>query len=363
MENPLYLREQLITYLGNKRKLLPYIEEEIIKLKQALGKDKITSLDIFSGSGCVARLLKAHSSVLTVNDLEKYSYIINTCYLTNLSDFDEALYEKCAKQIETALKNPIRALISKYYAPADEDHIKVGERVFYTPENAMIIDTIRAEIEKLPLNMQPFFLAPLLAESSVHTNTSGVFKGFYKSKSSGIGIYGGDGQNALSRIKGRIELKKPIFSNYECRCNIFCEDANQLAKKLEHIDLAYIDPPYDQHPYGSNYFMLNVIANNSINGKMSKVSGIPDDWNRSDYNKSPLAAAAFEDLIKSLDSEYMIISYNSEGFITYDQMLDILGKYGDVSVRSITYNTFRGSRNLHQRDIHVDEYLFILHKK
>ena len=362
-ENPLYLKEQLITYLGNKRKLLPYIEEEIIKVKQALGKEKLNTLDIFSGSGCVARLLKAHSSVLTVNDLEKYSYIINSCYLTNLSDFDQVLYEKCAKQINEALKNPIRGIIAENYAPVDENNIKSGERVFYTPENARIIDTVRAEIDNLPAKMQKFFLAPLLAESSVHANTSGVFKGFYKSKKTGIGAYGGDGANALSRIKGRIEIKKPILSNYECNCNIYCQDANELAKTLPHLDLAYIDPPYDQHPYGSNYFMLNVIADNSIKGKTSAVSGIPEGWNRSHYNKHALAAAAFENLVSDLDSEYMIISYNSEGFILYDQMMQILSKYGDVKMRSITYNTFRGSRNLRQRDIHVDEYLFILHKK
>jgi adenine-specific DNA-methyltransferase len=349
--------------LGNKRKLLPYIEEEIIKIKQALGKEKLSTLDIFSGSGCVARLLKAHSSALTVNDLEKYSYIINSCYLTNRSTFDDQLYEKCAEQICSALEKPISGIITKNYAPSDENNIKKGERVFYTPENARIIDTVRAEIDKLPKNMQPFFLAPLLAESSVHANTSGVFKGFYKSKKTGIGIYGGDGENALSRIKGKIRVKKPVLSNFECDCNIFCEDANVLAKNLAHTDLAYIDPPYDQHPYGSNYFMLNVITDNCIKGKQSAVSGIPSDWNRSEYNKPHLAAAAFENLISDLDAEYMIISYNSEGFISHGQMLDILNKYGDTMMRSIQYNTFRGSRNLRQRDIHVDEYLFILHKK
>ena len=362
-ENPLYLREQLITYLGNKRKLLPYIEEEIISIKQALSKDKITALDIFSGSGCVARLLKAHSSVLTVNDLERYSCIINSCYLANRSEFDDALYAQCSQKIEQALKTPIEGIVTKNYAPKDENDIKLGERVFYTPENARIIDTVRAVIDTLPKEMQRFFLAPLLAESSVHANTSGVFKGFYKSKKTGIGAYGGDGANALTRIKGRIEVKKPILSDFECDYNIYCEDANTLAKKLPHTDLAYIDPPYDQHPYGSNYFMLNVIAENRIDGAISRVSGIPDNWQRSDYNKPALAAAALERLICDLEAEYMIISYNSEGFISYDEMSRMLEKYGEVKVRSIQYNAFRGSRNLRQRDIHVDEYLFILHKK
>ena len=363
LENPLYLREQLITYLGNKRKLLPYIEEEIISVKEALGKAKITALDIFSGSGSVARLLKAHSSVLTANDLEKYSSIINSCYLSNQSDFDKNLYNECAKEIDNALKKPISGIITKNYSPKDENDIKAGERVFYTPENARIIDTVRAAIDTLPEEMRKFFLAPLLAESSVHANTSGVFKGFYKSKKTGIGAYGGEAGNALSRIKGKIEIKKPVLSNFECDYKIYCEDANALAKKLPHTDLVYIDPPYDQHPYGSNYFMLNVIAENRIDGTLSRVSGIPDNWHRSDYNKQSVAAASLEQLICDLDAEYMIISYNSEGFISLEQMTEMLKRYGKVRTRSIQYNTFRGSRNLRQRDIHVDEYLFILHKK
>ncbi|MCK9334902.1 MAG: DNA adenine methylase, partial [Candidatus Cloacimonetes bacterium] len=77
-ENPAYLSEQLITYLGNKRKLLNFIGAGVGVVKQKLGKDKLSCLDLFSGSGIVARYLKQHSSLLIVNDLEAYSKVINT---------------------------------------------------------------------------------------------------------------------------------------------------------------------------------------------------------------------------------------------------------------------------------------------
>ena len=109
--------------------------------------------------------------------------------------------------------------------------------------------------------------------------------------------------------------------------------------------------------------MLNVIANNSIDGSMSPVSGIPNNWNRSLYNKKAYAYAAFEELIASLDCRYCIISYNSEGFISLEEMTKLLQKYGKLQRRDIKYNTFRGSRNLRERDIHVSEYLFMLNKK
>ncbi|MDR0684304.1 MAG: DNA adenine methylase [Spirochaetaceae bacterium] len=36
-------------------------------------------------------------------------------------------------------------------------------------------------------------------------------------------------------------------------------DSNKIINNIPEVDLAYLDPPYNQHPYGSNYFMLNLI--------------------------------------------------------------------------------------------------------
>ncbi|MBQ0052816.1 MAG: DNA adenine methylase, partial [Treponema sp.] len=125
---------------------------------------------------------------------------------------------------------------------------------------------------------------------------------------------------------------------------------------------AYLDPPYNQHPYGSNYFMLNLILKNKIEAKMSRVSGILSDWNHSTFNKRILALTSMEEIIKNLDAKFVIISYNSEGFISFDDMTEMLTKYGKIKTVEIKYNTFRGSRNLKSRSIHVSEYLFILDK-
>ena len=121
----------------------------------------------------------------------------------------------------------MNGVITKNYAPKDDNNIQEGERVFYTHENAMIIDTIRLAIDKyVPNSYKKFFLAPLLYEASVHVNTSGVFKGFYKSKTENIGKFGGEGENAIERIKGKIELKKPIFSNYFSDIKILNDPCN-----------------------------------------------------------------------------------------------------------------------------------------
>ena len=360
-ENEKYLTEQIITYLGNKRKLLSDIAEEVERILNELGVDKAKICDIFSGSGIVARMLKQYSSRLYVNDLESYSYVINDCYLTNKEDFNEAFYDKLLEGVNSA--ELVEGVVTEHYAPDDDENILEGERVFYTHRNAMLIDTIRKAVDDMPESYKKYFLAPLLYEASVHTNTSGVFKGFYKSKESNVGKFGGEGENSLDRICGNITLKKPVFSDHSCQVSLFKEDANVFAKHIRGLDITYMDPPYNQHPYGSNYFMLNTILDNKVGENISSVAGIPSNWNKSLYNKKKNALSTFEELISDIDSKYVIVSYNNEGFISYDEMSAMLGRYGDVTVKDIDYITFRGGKNISKRNLHTTEYLFTLKKK
>lgn len=364
-ENTEFLTSQIITYIGNKRQLIKNIQVEVEKICRDLGTDRLVCADLFSGSGIVARMLKKYSKTLIVNDLEEYSRLVNDCYLTNKCDFNRdkwlhyfsAIEEKCRAQ-------KISGIISQNYAPQNDQNILPGERVFYTRSNALLIDTYRALIDQTvdDESMKKFFLAPLVTEASIHVNTSGVFKGFYKDKNTGIGCFGGAGKNALSRIFGSVELKEPVLSNFNSAVEIYKKDAVELAGELKNLDVVYLDPPYNQHPYGSNYFMLNLIIKNRLDVEISKVSGITQDWNRSEFNKAASALKAMEKIVSTIDSKFLIISYNSEGFISFEEMTQMLAKYGNLETVEITYNTFRGSRNLNSRNIHVSEYLFVLKK-
>jgi len=358
-----YLTQQLITYIGNKRALLGFIGEGVKKVQNKLQKNKLKIFDAFSGSGIAARYFKQFSEILIVNDLEKYSKIINECYLSNESEIDIVLlreyYNEIISRTNEGLKNGI---ISELYAPKDDNSIKCGDRVFYTRRNAMYIDTVRQLVEEIPQGGRKFFLAPLLSEASVHANTSGVFKGFYKNKETGMGQFGGNNEDALSRITGDITLPFPVFSNFNCETVICNDDSNYAIQTIPEVDLAYLDPPYNQHPYGSNYFMLNLITDYKYPGKISMVSGIPEDWQRSVYNKKNHALSALTYLVKNIKSKFVLISFNSEGFIKVQQMKEMLENIGKLDMLDMEYNTFRGSRNLKSRDIHVKEYLYLLEK-
>ena len=353
----------MITYIGNKRKLLSFINNNILLIKENLDKSQIKVFDGFSGSGCVSRLLKYHASKLISNDLELYSEIINKCYLANKSEINFNLIKSNIEYLNKMKLHEMSnvGLIEKSYAPMDDFNIQKGERVFYTNTNAKIIDNIRKMINNHNTKYKPFYIAPLLVESSIHTNTSGIFKGFHKKN--GIGHFGGKGNNALKRIKGEINLSIPILSEVETKVDILRTDTNKLVDNINDLDLAYYDPPYNQHPYGSNYFMLNLIAEYNKNIEIQHgVSGITQYWNKSEYNRRGKASRALDYLIDKTDSEYILLSYNNEGIIPSSKVREILEKYGKVELKTKEYNTYRGSRNLNNRNIKVEEQLWLIRK-
>ncbi len=361
-EDPRYLQEQIITYLGNKRRLLDFIGKAVLQVRERMGGRKLRCFDAFSGSGIVSRYLKQHAELLFSNDLESYARILNTCYLANRDIVSQAkLPELHAHLLQQIEQNLAPGMLAAYYAPQDDTHICPGERVFYTRRNAIYLDTARRCIGAIPEAMQPFFLAPLLCEASVHTNTAGIFKGFYKDKS-GIGKFGGRGANALQRILAPIELPLPIFSRFDCENHVLQSDATAAAATLPELDLAYLDPPYNQHPYGSNYFMLNLLLQNKEPQQISRVSGIPADWNRSPYNKRAQVQQALDKLLHTLPARFILISYNSEGFIPLPEMQQLLSRHGKFQIMETDYATFRGCRNLCARALSVKEYLFLLEK-
>lgn len=359
--------EQLITYLGNKRKLVSHIEDEIKTIMKILGKDKVNIIEPFCGSTSVSRMLKIYSNYLVVNDLESYCCTLARCYLASPTT---ELRDKIEKTIGFLNRHKFSTVapsfIRKHYAPKDDQHIEEGERVYYTKRNAHIIDSMCNHIyNHLPTEEQHFYLAPLLVEASVHTNTSGTFNSYHKKD--GIGHFGGKGENALKRILGDIDLQIPFFTINESKVEVYNEDANSLVKKLgkkkQHFDIAYLDPPYNKHPYGTNFFMLNIINRWEPSLKIpNNHRGQPDDWKRSKYNSFSDAEKTFEELISTIPATYIILSYNNEGIISEEKIREIMEKYGTVSKKEIVYPTYKGCKNLSTRSKDVIEYLWVLHK-
>ena len=366
-----YLTEQIIAYIGNKRKLLSLIYKAMQECEITITPG-LKFFDVFAGSGVVSRFAKSLNFEVYTNDWEYYSNIINTAYLTtNESDIKE-LFESENDFISLLSKiNSLPApavkeqFITKYYAPKETDINQVNyktERLFYTRQNALNIDKIRNYIEKnYPLSsknknsvkIRNLLLAELIYEAATHNNTSGVFKAFHKE-------FGGHGKDALKRILSPIELHAPILIDSDYPCHIYQEDANKLVREIKDIDVAYLDPPYNQHQYGSNYFMLNTIAKWDGNapdltldskGVLKEKAGIRHDWveTRSHYCYKDEAEKSFEDLIQNLNARFILISYSTDGIIPFETMQDICLKKGKVTIITDEYTTYRGGKQSNKR--------------
>jgi len=368
--NDAYLKEQLITYIGNKRRLLPLIQEALWNPS----RENSIFLDLFSGSGVVSRLARLMGYNVIANDWEEYSRVLGESHLKlNRSDivrlFGSSRTLKNLLNDLNTLPQPDESdcYMSRYYAPSDSDIHKADyrkERLFYTRENALRIDAIRNYIEKnFPegsgtdtMAIRSLLIGLLLCESSKHTNTSGVFKAYHKG-------FGGHGQDALSRITGRIELSYPVLPSEYCKgAQIFCRDANELVmdKTLPSADTAYLDPPYNQHQYGSNYHILNTIARwdkipapleLNEKGVLKEKAAIRRDWVRtkSPYCYKRTADLAFSELMEHLDARRILISYSNEGLIPFEKMMEICEKRGNISIISNEYTKFRGGRQSNSR--------------
>jgi len=372
--NSPYLTEQIIAYIGNKRKLLPLIYKAI-ENAGICPNENVKFFDVFSGSGVVARFAKFLGMEVFANDWEYYSYVLNRGFLDfDASDIPEifGMQENFENLLEKINALPYPSIenqyISKYYAPKEFDVEKTDyktERLFYTRENGLAIDKIRNYIEETyssfrqaqePHDSEKIFyllLAILLYEGATHTNTSGVFKAFHKE-------FGGHGKDALSRIMKKIELHYPVLIDSKAPVHVFQENANELARKVKKIDIAYLDPPYNQHQYGSNYHLLNTIAKwdkipepLELNSKgiLKKKAAIREDWvnTRSDYCYRDSAEKSFEDLIMNLDARFIFISYSTDGIIPFEKMREICTKRGRLSLVTNEYTTYRGGKQSNKR--------------
>ena len=348
-----YVFSQLIPYIGNKRKLLDLIHQAISQTKIENG----TFVDLFSGSTVVSRFAKKLGFRVLSNDWEPYSEQIakGTIVLNKIPEFEKlGGHENVFKILNDV--EPLEDYVSRHLCPSDDnnlDHEK--DRLFFMRKNGMKIDAMRELISNWVDNDMisdtefSYIMASFMYSVSYVSNTSGVFKGFHKG-------WGGSNGTAQYRICSDIKLRPAIIYDNGQENISSRQDAGLLVNDLSELlgdvpDIVYLDPPYNQHPYGSNYHVLNSIVlwdKPKFPEKITRgtKSAIRLDWRserRSAYNYSIKAAEEFDNLIRKINCKYILTSYSTEGNIPLEKMMNILGSKGSLSVVKREYVRYRVS--------------------
>lgn len=362
-----YLYNQLIPYIGNKRRLLPLITKAIRRTGFAEG----VFVDFFAGSSVVARWAKMLGFQVVANDWEHYALEINRCFIelnrapafANLGGAEAAF--KLLNEVE-----PHDGYFAAHFCPADDERPDTTrERMFYTHANGAKIDAMRAliafwETENLiNEHERSYLLAPFVFAISYTSNTSGVFKGFHNG-------WGGQTGTALYRILSDITLRQPVLYDNGQANRAFRTDAQQLALQLRaerQVDIAYLDPPYNQHPYGSNYHVLNTLVLNdapplNTDIREGNKSAIRKDWRterRSPYNHAA-AKDAYSNLIEAIDARFILTSYSTDGNIALRDMLGCAVERGALSCVFNSYKRYRvSSQRFSNKPMNVEFVLII----
>ena len=335
-----------------------------------------TFVDFFAGSGVVSRLAKSLGFRVVANDWEPYSREINGAYLgcnqpPAFAGLDRSGAEAAFDELNRL--EPVDGYVARHLCPRDDERFDPAiDRLFFTRENGGRIDAMRARIRdweqerRITSAEKAYLLAPLLYAASYVSNTSGVFKGFHRG-------WGGATGTALYRIRSRIRLSPPLTCDNGQENLVLSRDAIQLADHLADMaggcDLAYLDPPYNQHPYATNYHVLNTIALDDrpvvspwITGQGDK-SAIRRDWRevrRSAYNYRREAEPALERLLFSLPDRPILLSYSTDGLIPLEALLDLAGRRGQVSVVTRRYKRYRVSSQRYSQRAYNVEFVLII---
>ncbi|MEO5307247.1 Dam family site-specific DNA-(adenine-N6)-methyltransferase [Corynebacterium sp. c8Ua_99] len=328
-------------YIGSKVALLDNISEI---LERNLDGDEKTFLDIFAGTNSVAEYFKPRYEVIT-NDLLAFSYAnaVARIQLNQQPTF--------AKLAEIGIKDPIDFLQrgAEDYLGAnnvgyyESNYSPTGGAMYLSVENAKRVDFIRDKISEWEKNKRVseeenfYLIDALLSGIPSVSNTTGTYGAYLKKWD----------KRALKPLV--LRPSRPIDNQRQNKCyNI---DANILVRELS-TDIAYIDPPYNSRQYGSNYHVLENIANND----KPELKGVTRlfDWSnlKSDYCVKNKVFNAMRDLLNNIDAKHVVLSYNSEGILSESDLRNLAKSAsvdGKVDIVHIPYRKYK-SKIASQKD-------------
>ena len=308
----------MIKYIGSKRTLVP----QIVSIVDAVpGVSRVC--DLFTGTTRVAQALKGRGYYVGANDLATYAYEMALAYIE--ADANEIDTEKLRRWIEDL--NSLQGYRGYYTKTFCE------EARYFQPHNGQRIDAIRDRIEELPTSGQEraILLTALMLAADRVDSTTGVQMAYLK--------------RWARRSFNTLEVKMPEL--IVGRGEAYREDAVAFVERggTRAFDLTYVDPPYNQHSYFGNYHVWESL----IRHDKPEVYGIAKkrvdtNANRSVFNSSRNFHAAFAQLLSQIESRYILVSFNNEGYASLHELTELLQSKGHVEHVTVDFKRYVGAQ-------------------
>jgi adenine-specific DNA-methyltransferase len=305
----------MIKYIGSKRALLGHVTTAIASALPDGG----TVCDLFSGTARVGHALKRQGFQVWSNDHNAYAHILATAYVQ--ADRDRWLARAEAVLADLRAVKPEPGWFTRAFCE---------DARYFTPQNGARIDAMRDRVAALSLEpeLEAVALVSLMEAADRVDSTAGVQMAYMK--------------RWAPRALKPLELRLPDLLPGRGRATR--RDAVELAPEIE-ADLVYLDPPYNQHSYLGNYHCWESlvlwdkpetygVANKRIDVRTRK----------SAFNSRPGIGPALQSVIETVKAPNLVVSFNDEGYLSREQLTDMLSARGEVRVIEIQHPRYVGAR-------------------
>lgn len=310
----------MIKYLGSKRRLVPVLGE--LYAAATAGRPG-SALDLFTGTTRVAQELKRRGAHVTAVDTARYSEVFARCYVAlDAGEVDEAELADALAHLAALPGVPgyfteTFCVRSRFFQPFN------GERV------DAIRDAIEAEFAGHPL--YPVLLTSLIEAADRVDSTTGVQMAYVK--------------KWAPRSYKPLELRRPELLPGTGRA--LRADAVGVAGTLGPFDVAYLDPPYNQHRYFTNYHVWETLVAWDAPepyGVACKRVDARDPSTKSVFNAKRAMPDALRSVIAAVDARVVIVSYNDESWLGIDELVDACAVHGRVEVLAFDSKRYVGAQ-------------------
>lgn len=354
-----------IEFLGNKTQLIDFIYNSIEK--ETINSPK-TIIDLFSGTGVVSSKFKKEGYQVIANDFLLFCTFFAKSYLlvdkepsflgiiNNIPSYQSNFFETHYDRVINFLNEiePAEGFIYKNYSPASEKHFDI-KRMYFSEQNAGKIDAIRQKITEwepyLTEGEKSLLITDLLRETVNVSNIAGTYGSYMKYWK----------KRALATFRLTKSDISPIHKDINLEHIVYNKEANDLVREVG-APIIYADPPYTKRQYSAYYHILETIAHGDNPEVTGKTGLRPWEGKNSDYCYKRKAPSALHDLVSNAKCNYFFMSYNSDGQISHENIIEILSEFGNVTFYEQNYKRYK-SNNVSTKEEPLKERLYVLKKK